>query len=346
MKFFIFLFLTTLTFSVYAQKRRNVYFFRNDGKHITTRDSADYIRIVEEPDSGSTLYNVFEYYKDDKKKLVGKSSSIDPLKFEGQCITFFSNGKRANIINYKNGSKSGEEYDFYPNGKRYRVIDYDNENKLSPDPNGFLIKENYDSLGTALVVDGNGTYKGFDSNFKYINEQGKTKGGKRDSVWQGKFSFSGDEKRNFGNNDDLNLNKSISPFTITYVHFTENYKDGKLISGAAIDPDGNTHAYTKGRQVMPEFNGGLAAFYQYLSRNIKYPAQDKKYGVQGKVVIQFIVDTAGAITDIKLLRSVSPTMDAEAIRVLTASPPWIPGSMFGEVISTYYTVPITFSLAH
>ena len=99
MQVYIVLFLILVSLTVYAQKKRNIYFLRNDGKHITTRDSADYIRVVEEPDSGSLLYNVFEYYKDNKKKLIGKSSTVDPLRFEEQCVTFFPNGKRSNVTN-------------------------------------------------------------------------------------------------------------------------------------------------------------------------------------------------------------------------------------------------------
>jgi len=60
-----------------AQKR-NVYFLKNDGRYVVTRDSADYIRIVSEPDSGSALYNVAEGYLSGKRKLTGKSSAIDP----------------------------------------------------------------------------------------------------------------------------------------------------------------------------------------------------------------------------------------------------------------------------
>src|SRR5882757_10175817 len=85
----------------FAQKA-NVYFLRNDGKYTFQRDSADYFRLVSEPDSGSALYNVSELYKNGNKKLIGKSSTIDPPRYEGSCVTFYGNGKRKSLCNYKN----------------------------------------------------------------------------------------------------------------------------------------------------------------------------------------------------------------------------------------------------
>ena len=102
----------------FAQKQ-DVYFLKNNGTIVSVRDSADFIRIVSEPDSGSTLYNVTEYYANGVKKLTGRSKSVDQLEFEGVKRTFFKNGKKESIINYKNGSKFGDEFDFFPNGKIY-----------------------------------------------------------------------------------------------------------------------------------------------------------------------------------------------------------------------------------
>ena len=95
---------------------------------------------------------------------------------------------------------------------------------------------------------------------------------------------------------------------------------------------------------MPEYPGGQAALFDYLSKNIKYPADAEKKKVEGKVFVTFVVDTDGKITDVSLMRKVFPSLDAEAIRVISAMPNWIPGKQKGQVVRVKYTVPIMFRL--
>jgi TonB family protein len=305
--------------SGFAQ-RQNVYFLKNNGKYVDSPDSADYMRIVREPDSASTLYNVFEFYLDGKKKLIGKSSAIDPPKFEGQCAEFYQNGSKKTLRNFKNGSIVGLSYEFYPNGKPYIIKEYPDNNGVYNDFNdNFLINTTCDSLGTVTVRNGTGYYKGYDSKFKYIDEEGKIKNGKRDSIWKG-------NDKDFGTT------------------FTENYKDGILIAGTAIDKDGKTTTYAKARDVAPEFKGGLDAFYTYLSKNIYYPDFEREQNIQGTVILSFIVEKDGKISDIKVNKSVSRGIDDEAIRVLKKSPLWIPGTRYGKPARVYYSIPVNFSL--
>ena len=95
---------------------------------------------------------------------------------------------------------------------------------------------------------------------------------------------------------------------------------------------------------MPEYPGGQAALFEYLSKNIKYPADAEKKKVEGKVFVTFVVDSDGKITDVSLLKKVFPSLDAEAIRVISAMPNWIPGKQKGQVVRVKYTVPIMFRL--
>ena len=95
---------------------------------------------------------------------------------------------------------------------------------------------------------------------------------------------------------------------------------------------------------MPEYPGGQAALFEYLSKNIKYPADAEKKKVEGKVFVTFVVDTDGKITDVSLMRKVFPSLDAEAVRVISAMPNWIPGKQKGQVVRVKYTVPIMFRL--
>ena len=95
---------------------------------------------------------------------------------------------------------------------------------------------------------------------------------------------------------------------------------------------------------MPQFPGGPSALMQFLSQNVKYPAEAHKAGVEGRVIATFIVEKDGSITNARIARSVHPSLDAEALRVIGSMPNWMPGMQNGEPVRVKYTVPITFKL--
>lgn len=95
---------------------------------------------------------------------------------------------------------------------------------------------------------------------------------------------------------------------------------------------------------MPEFPGGQAAFLKWLSDNIKYPAIAEENGIQGRVICTFVVERNGSITDVQVVRSIDPSLDKEAVRVLKIMPKWIPGRANGKTVRVKYTVPVTFRL--
>lgn len=95
---------------------------------------------------------------------------------------------------------------------------------------------------------------------------------------------------------------------------------------------------------MPEYPGGISAMMAFINKNIKYPAEAQKTKAQGRVVIQFIVDTEGNIIEPKVIQSVDPLLDAEAIRLTAIMPKWKPGMQRGQAVNVKYTVPIVFRL--
>lgn len=95
---------------------------------------------------------------------------------------------------------------------------------------------------------------------------------------------------------------------------------------------------------MPEFPGGMAELMKYLSSNIKYPVEAHKAGIQGRVVVSFVVNKDGTVKDAKIVRSVDKSIDAEALRVISAMPKWLPGYQNGKAVKVRYTVPVTFRL--
>lgn len=95
---------------------------------------------------------------------------------------------------------------------------------------------------------------------------------------------------------------------------------------------------------MPMYPGGDAALMQYLSSNIHYPAVAAENGVQGRVVVGFVVERDGSITDVNVMRSVDPSLDREAVRVVKNMPRWTPGKQNGSAVRVKYQVPVTFRL--
>lgn len=94
----------------------------------------------------------------------------------------------------------------------------------------------------------------------------------------------------------------------------------------------------------PEFNGGEAAMYKWLSDNIVFPTIAAEEGVSGRVVVEFVVGKDGSISDVRVVRPRHPALDKEAVRVVKAMPKWIPGRNNGQPVKVTYTLPVNFKL--
>ena len=93
-------------------------------------------------------------------------------------------------------------------------------------------------------------------------------------------------------------------------------------------------------QVNPQFPGGEAEMYAFIKKNLNYPTVDQEMGNQGRVTLKFVVSKTGEITNIQLVKGVSPGCDKEAMRVLKSMPKWIPGRQNGEPVNVYFIIPI------
>lgn len=94
----------------------------------------------------------------------------------------------------------------------------------------------------------------------------------------------------------------------------------------------------------PEFPGGEAAMYKWLSDNIVYPSAASEEGISGRVVVEFVVGKDGSITNVRVVRPRHPALDKEALRVVKAMPKWMPGRNNGQPVKVTYTLPVTFRL--
>lgn len=95
---------------------------------------------------------------------------------------------------------------------------------------------------------------------------------------------------------------------------------------------------------MPSFPGGMGALNSYLHNNVRYPTVAQENGVQGRVVVSFVVERDGSITDVQVARSVDPSLDKEAVRVINSMPKWQPGKQNGSSVRVKYNVPVNFKL--
>ena len=94
----------------------------------------------------------------------------------------------------------------------------------------------------------------------------------------------------------------------------------------------------------PEYPGGMAALMKWIGKEIKYPSIAQEMNIEGRVIVQFVIGRDGSVRDVQVLRTVDPTLDKEAVRVVKAMRKWIPGRQRGEPVSVRFTLPITFKL--
>lgn len=106
---------------------------------------------------------------------------------------------------------------------------------------------------------------------------------------------------------------------------------------------GNSEVYDMVEQA-PQFPGGPQALMKWIGENVRYPVAAQEAGVQGRVICQFVIQADGTVGETKILRGVSPELDAEALRIVKAMPAWTPGMQDGQAVNVRYTLPVTFRL--
>lgn len=112
----------------------------------------------------------------------------------------------------------------------------------------------------------------------------------------------------------------------------------------------STEGTVKGEQIYdiveqyPEFPGGYSALTEWIDDNLKYPVEAAMDGIEGRVIVQFIVRPTGKVVDAKVVRGIAPSLDKEALRLINIMPNWIPGRQKDKAVNVRYTLPITFKL--
>ena len=112
----------------------------------------------------------------------------------------------------------------------------------------------------------------------------------------------------------------------------------------------STEGTVKGEQIYdiveqyPEFPGGYSALTEWIDDNLKFPVEAAMDGIEGRVIVQFIVRPTGKVVDAEVVRGIAPSLDKEALRLINIMPNWIPGRQKGKAVNVRYTLPITFKL--
>jgi TonB family protein len=232
----------------------------------------------------------------------------------GGYTEYFENGRIKERGIYNQGQLSKHNYGFYPDGKAQFVFFYA---PADPDPfqTNRIIFAYWDSLGIQLVKDGNGTCKCYFD--ETVREDGQVASGFRDGTWS-------------IYHDNRLANKEV-------------FDKGRFVSGIAYTSDGEI-SYTS-FEIAAEFKGGLQGLGKFLSNNLRYPVSDRRMGIEGQVFVAFVIEKDGSISDANVVKGISRTADAEAVRVVNASNgKWIPGRQRGHTVRSRFVLPIRFIL--
>jgi len=128
------------------------------------------------------------------------------------------------------------------------------------------------------------------------------------------------------------------------VEMTEDTEIEQQVFDEPVEEEETDEIFTIVEQ-QPTFKGGMAAFYSYVQKKMKYPTQARRMGIEGRVYVQFVVGKDGSISEVTVLRGIGAGCDEEATRVLKNSPKWKPGKQRGKPVKVRMVLPITFQLS-
>ncbi len=274
----------------------------------TANSEGPYYRVVEDENTNKEEYKFKIFYKSGKVYMEGNTRSNKSLLQNGFITTYFENGNKKEEYYSDKGSIAGSQTAWYENGVKKYIKDYFKEkNELI---STVRINQFWDRNNVHKVIDGNGY---FEDEENQCYEKGMLQNGTKIGKWEGT-----DKK-----------------FKIT---FKEDYENGKLIKGVCTDSLSVEHFYTAVKENAKP-RKGYEHFYKYIGKKFKFTK--KTDGQSGKIILSFIVEKDGSISEIKVLRSAGEGLDKEAIRLIEAYPDWEPGKYRGRIARVIYSIPIT-----
>lgn len=273
-----------------------------------TPENYKYTRLIEDYYSEKKSYVYKDHYKSGAIKYIANTTNKDVIINEGQAVSYYENGNKKSSVSYVNSKKTGKEFNWYENGNLKSELEYSDYKKGEVD---FKVNNYWTPNKEQTVTAGNGKVE--DTSYD-IEQSGTIKDGFPDGIWKGK-----------------NLKSK-------YI-FTEQYENGKLISGKSIDSLNIEHRY-KIISEKPLPKNGIDSFYRYFSSKMVIPV-DIRNKVSGKIYMTFIVDETGNLVDPKVIKGVGYGLDENAIQIIKEAKKWNPGLIRGIPARILYKLPIT-----
>jgi antitoxin component YwqK of YwqJK toxin-antitoxin module len=299
--------------TVSAQKKQNLYYFKNDLR-VVDQDSADFIRIIQEPDSGSKLYTLFEIYPDGTKKTQGTVGAFSPkLYYQGTLLSFNKNGTRKSVEEYVDNELVGKGFYYFENGTLERSVEYVS---LPHTKVKMKLMSLADSTGHSLVKDGNGHVHVRLSASSLWQEEGDYVNGEKHGVWATR-NPTGDSS------------------------YKEVCDHGEFINGESL-LQGISYTY-KVLEEAPICEKGMNAFFINVETYISNLRGANPNNVYGKIFLSFSIEPDGSLSNQRIDRSLDPHLDKLALRAIDTGLKWKPGRQHGIPISTKFNIPIGFS---
>lgn len=278
----------------------------------TTEENYTYRRVIKDYDQDKPLYRVEEYYQSGVLEMEGTTDDKAYLSHEGEFKYYYESGKLKYSVTYLKNKETGTRIDWYESGIKKSESEYlPAEYGSRPDRRitQFWSGDNKQTVvnGTGLVIDSTEDY----------SEKGNLVNGLKDGLWEG---------------------TTESP----KLSYSETYDHGKLISGKSIDAKNIERTYTD-VEVPPRPRKGLQHFYNFIAK--KFRINKASQGISGKMVLSFVINKDGDASDLTVLKSLSPDLDAEGIRLIQNYPEWSTAEVRGVPVRVLYSIPIVIQAA-
>lgn len=270
-----------------------------------------------------------KYYAENGKLLYEENFNDNGLK-EGITNAFYENGQLESSYNYRNGEMHGVFKEFYENGKLRDEGKYEyGQRKYYPSNSDVIVSEtknntmeNHCFVAVDIVVNSEGNV--IEANIKDTNTTNES---------FRKSALDTARKRKFDTTPNSSANRRM----------TIRYKFNAPADSENSNADKEVKPFTTVEQ-MPQFKGGEDEMYRFIAKNLEYPIVAYETGVQGKVLVRFIIDENGNVTNPQVTKSLDPACDKEALRIVRMMPQWIAGKQNGRSVPVYFTLPIVFRL--
>jgi len=298
-----------------------VVFFNNSGVAVRTLDSADFYMLILSPTPPDDHYNIQEFYRNGKVKLIGKGASRENsmrtgiVIFDGDCTTYYPDGNKSALIHYKDGYKADQEFLYYPNGKTLGVIKHVPGSSYIYDK--MFYWDCYDETGNVICKEGNGRWIAYDDSGSRIMYQGPIKDGLMDGTWTGKI------------------------FTPDTINYTFLFKNGLVKSSAGYDKAGKAYPFNNEFE-RATYRSGPLVFLERLRSRIKLPKDTATGGKMSidTMHISFVVERDGKLSQFEMNGNVDPQLKEAVFAALEKSNEWIPSKVYGVPFRTRIILPL------